>query len=63
MQPSQQDVAPSVKGVEWELSPGGLRIVTVFWAGIPVSSAWTVEPTQKAGIVPRRRCATIGITF
>ena len=36
VQPSQQHVAPYVKGVEWGLGRRGLRIVAVFWAGILV---------------------------
>ena len=42
VQPSQQHVAPCVKGVEWGLDTIGLRIVAAFWAGIPV------EVTQEA---------------
>ena len=38
MQPSQQHVAPCVKGVEWVLATRGLRIVAAFWARITVSS-------------------------
>ena len=37
VQPSQQYVAPCVKGFEWELNTRGLRIVAAFWAGIPRS--------------------------
>ena len=33
--PSQQHVAPCVKGVKWGLGRRSLRIVAVFWAGIP----------------------------
>ena len=36
VQSSQQHVALRVKGVEWGLGRSGLRIVAVFWAGIPV---------------------------
>ena len=32
VQPSQQHVAPRVKGVEWSLGTRGLRIVAAFWA-------------------------------
>ena len=45
VQPSQQYVAPYVKGVEWGLGTRGLRIVAAFWTGIPV------EVTQEAGVV------------
>ena len=45
VQPSQQYVAPYLKGVEWGLGPIGLRMVATFWAGIPV------EVIQEAGIV------------
>ena len=45
--PSQQHVAPCVKGVEWGLGTRGLRIVETFWAGIPV------EVTQEASVVSR----------
>ena len=54
MQPSQQHVAPCVKGVESGLSTRGLRMVAAFWTGIPV------EVTQETGVVPHCRRATIG---
>ena len=38
VQPSQQHVAPCVKGVEWGFGTRGLRIVAAFWARISVSS-------------------------
>ena len=34
VQPSQQHVAPCVKGVEWGLGTKGLRMVAAFWAYI-----------------------------
>ena len=42
VQPSQQHVAPCVKGFEWGLDTRGLRIVAAFWvwAGIP----WFLQP-------------------
>ena len=46
VQPSQQHVAPCVKGVEWGLGTRGLRMLVAFWVGIPV------EDTQDAGVVP-----------
>ena len=55
MQPSQQHVAPCVKEVERRLGTRGMRIVTAFWAGIPV------EATQEAGVIsscPRAILAT-----
>ena len=54
VQPSQQHVAPYIKGVEWRLGTRGLRMVAAFLASIPV------EVTQEAGVVPRRRAAAIG---
>jgi len=57
MQPSQQHVAPCVKGVEWRLGIRGLRMVIAFWTGI------LVEVTQEAGAVPRCGRATIGTPF
>ena len=57
MQPSQQHVAPCIKGVEWGLGTRGLRMVAAFLAGIPV------EVTQEAGVVPRCRRAAIGTPF
>ena len=33
---SQQHVVPFVKGVEWELSTRGVRMLAAFWAGISV---------------------------
>ena len=36
VQPSQQHVAPYVKGVEWGLGTRSLRIVAAFWAGINI---------------------------
>ena len=54
MQPTQQNIAPCVKGVEWGLGKRRLRIVAAFWAGIPV------EVRQESGIVPRGRRAAIG---
>ena len=47
MQPSQQDVAPCVKGVEWGLGTIGLRMLAAFSARIQV------EVRQEAGLVPR----------
>ena len=35
VQPSQYNVAPCVKRVEWGLGMRGLRIVAAFWAGNP----------------------------
>ena len=57
MQPSQQQVVPCVKGVEWGLGTRGLRMVVAFWAG------FQVEFTQKASVVLRCRRATIGSPF
>ena len=57
MQPSQQYVAPCVKGVKWGFGTRGLRMLAAFWTGIPV------EVTQEAGVVPRRRRAAIGTSF
>ena len=54
VQPSQQDVATFVKGVEWELGTRGLRIVSAFWPSVPV------EVTNEDGLVPRCRLAAIG---
>ena len=56
VQPSQPHVAPCVKGVEWGLGTRDLRMVAAFLAGI-------LEVTQKASVVPRRKCAAIGTTF
>ena len=57
LQPSQQHVAPCVKGIEWGLGTKSLRIVAAFWTGTPV------EVTQEAGdVVPRCRRADIGTT-
>ena len=42
MQPSQQNIAPSVKAVEWGIGTRELRMLAVFWADIPV------EVTQEA---------------
>ena len=42
--PSQQDVVPYEKGVEWGLDTRGLRMLAV-------------EVAQEAGVVPRFRCA------
>ena len=36
VQPSQQHVAPCVKGVEWGLGTRGLRMMAAVLAGIPV---------------------------
>ena len=36
VQPSQQHVAPCVKGVEWGLGTRDLRMVAAFWATITV---------------------------
>ena len=47
VQPSQQYVAPCVKGVDWGLGTRGLRMVAAFWADIPV------EVTQESGVVLR----------
>ena len=57
VKPSQQHVAPRVKGVEWGFGTRGLRIVAALWAGIPV------KVTQEAGVVPRCRQAVIGTPF
>ena len=57
VQPSQQHVAPYVKGVEEGLGTRGLRMMAAFWAGIPV------EVIQEAGVVPRYRRTAIGIPF
>ena len=57
VQPSQQHVAPCVKGVEWGLGTRGLRMLAAFWAGIPV------EVTQEASLVPRCIRAAIGTPF
>ena len=54
---SQQHVAPCVTGIEWRLGTSGLGMVAAFWAGIPI------EVTQKAGVVPRCRCAAIETPF
>ena len=54
VQPSQQNVAPCVEGVEWGLGTRGSRIVAAFWSSI------TVEVTQEAGVVPSCRRAAIG---
>ena len=48
MQPSQQHVAPYVKGVKWGKDMRGLRMVAGFWAGI------SVVVTQEADIVPQK---------
>ena len=53
VQPSQQHVAPCVKGVEWGLDTRGFRIVIVVWAGIPV------EVTEEIGVVSHCRRAAI----
>ena len=42
--PSQQLVAPCVKGVEWGLGTRGLRMVAAFWIGI------LVDVTQEVGV-------------
>ena len=57
VQPSQQHVAPCVKGVERGLGTRGLGIVAAFWAGI------AAEVTQEAGVVPRCRRAASGTPF
>ena len=57
VQPSQQHVAPCVKGVEWVLGTRGLRMMAAFLAEIPI------EVTQEAGVVPCCRRAAIGTTF
>ena len=57
MQPSQQHVAPFVKGVELGFGTRGLRMVAAFWTGIPV------EVTQETGVVLRCRRADIGTPF
>ena len=57
MKPSQQHVAPCVKGVEWGLGRRGLRMMAACWDGIPV------EVTQEASVVPRFRRAAIGTPF
>ena len=54
---TQQHVASCVKGVEWGLGKGGLRMAAAFWADIPV------EVTQEADIVPRCRRAAIETSF
>ena len=56
-QPSQQHVAPYVKGVEWGLGTRGLTMAAVLWAGIPA------EVTQVARVVLRCRRAAIGTPF
>ena len=53
MQPSQQHVAPCVKGVGWGLDTRGLRMMAAFWAGI------RVEVKQEDGVVPRCRRANL----
>ena len=57
VQPSQQHVAPYVKGFEWRMGQIGLRMVAAFWAGIPV------EVIQEAGVVSRCRRAAIWTSF
>ena len=57
VQPSQQPVALCVEGIEWGLGTRGLRMVAVFWTGIPV------EVTQETSIVPRCIRAPIGAAF
>ena len=57
VQPSQQNVAPCVKGIKWRLGTRILRMFVVFWAGIKV------EVTQEAGLNPRCRRAAIGTPF
>ena len=57
MQPSQQHVAPCVKGVKWRLGPKGLRMVAAIWVSIPV------EATQEAGVVSHCKRAAIGTPF
>ena len=57
MQPSQQHVAPCVKGVQQGLDTRGLRIMAAIWAGIPV------EVTEEAGVVLRCRRAATGTPF
>ena len=44
VRPSQQHVAPCVKGVMEGFSVRGLRMVAEFWVGIPV------EVTQYTGV-------------
>ena len=63
VQPSQQHVAPYVKGVEWGSDTRGLRMVAAFRTCILVSSAYTVEITQQAGVISRRRRAAIRTPF
>ena len=53
-EPSQQHLAPCVNAFEWGLGTRGFRIVTAFWAGIPI------EVTHEAGVVPRCKRAAIG---
>ena len=58
VQISRQHVAPcALKRLELVLGRRGLRMVAVFWAGIPI------EVTQEAGVVPRCRLAAIGTPF
>ena len=58
VQPSQQHIAPCVKGVEWILGTRGLRMVAAFWV-----RRFPVEVTQEAGVVPRCRRAAIETPF
>ena len=57
VQPSQQCVAPCVKGVGRGLGTRGLKMMAAFWAGIPV------EVTREAGIVPRGKRVATGTPF
>ena len=57
VQPSQQHVAPCVKGIEWGLGTRGLRMVAAFWAGNPV------VVSQEGGVVSSCRRAAIGTHF
>ena len=57
VQPSQQHVAPCVKGAEWVLGTRGLGLMAAFLVGIPI------EVTKEVGVVPRCRRAAIGTPF
>ena len=46
MHPSQQHVAPCVKGVEWGFGSRGLKMTAAFWTGMQA------VVTQEAGVVP-----------
>ena len=67
VQPSQQHVAPCVKGIEWGLGTRGLRMVAAYWAGMPVEVVKTGgrrNPTLKTrchwhGALAPTRCQRI----